>query len=581
MTSKSPNYFLVLFGLLAVLGSPFSLSAQELEETATEIATDSSGNEEVQDIFGDVIDVNVVNVEVVVTDKKGVPITGLTIEDFELLEDGRPMKITNFYAVEKGRTQGDEEPSDGPPGPPRQNLGRPQLTPIGVPEDQRLSLIIFLDHFHIPPLNRYRGMKEIRQFVTQNVGREDRVMLVTYTRSLKVELPFTSNGRLVAAALSKLEKVAGHASQRDSERRDAMERIEQARDDFTALSYARTYAESTFNDLTFTIRALKEFVNQLAGLPGRKVVLHVSDGIPMVAGQEVFQYIDSKFPSSTATSEAFSYDASRSFRELVAQANANRVTFYTLDAAGLRTYDSVSASNQGEAGRGVLVDSTRIANIQDTLHFLANGTGGKAIVNSNRVLPALRKVAEEFRNFYSLGFHPAHAGTGRLYRLKVKVKRKGTRVRYRESYRDKSVETRMSEGTLASLQFSVESNQHDIELLFGRPVRRDQGRHYLMPIRVRIPLKRVTLLPVNGSMEGRLRLFVAAQDLEGSTSEVQEITIPISIPEAELDPNQDQFYVYKMDLLMRKGGHEVAVGIRDDLAAETSFVRRKVDVGAV
>ncbi len=587
---------LALLGLAVVFSSPLLAQESETEavapaassseptaetkpETATassEVASNSEG--EIKDLFLETINVNLVNVDVVVTDKKGVPVMGLTKDDFELLEDGRPMKVTNFYAVQNGAPQGDGVDTD--PGARPGTLGRAQLSPIGVPEDQRLSLVVFIDHFNIHPLNRNRVTKEIRLFITQNVGPEDRVMLVTYTRSLKVEQPFTSDGRMVSAALSRLERVAGHASQRDSERKDAMERIEESNDDFTALAHARVYAESTLNDLTFTVRSLKEFVSQLAGLPGRKVVLHVSDGIPMVAGQDVFQYVESKFPNSSAINETFSYDMSRSFKELVALANANRVTFYTMDAAGLRTYDSVSASQQGEAGRGVLVDSTRIANIQDTLHFLANGTGGKAIVNRNRVLPALKQVAEDFRNYYSLGFNPAHAGTGRLYRLKVKVKRKGVRVRYRESYRDKSVETVMSEGTMASLDFKVESNEHNLELRFGQGVERDRGRHFLMPIKVRIPLKEVTLLPVDGTLEGRLRIFVAAKDWEGATSQVQETAVPISIPADQLDPSQEQVYIYNMELLMRKGSHEVAIGLRDDLAAETSFLRRRVNVGS-
>lgn len=48
--------------------------------------------------FFEEIEVNVVNVEVFVTDKKGNPVTDLTAEDFEILEDGKPVTITNFYA---------------------------------------------------------------------------------------------------------------------------------------------------------------------------------------------------------------------------------------------------------------------------------------------------------------------------------------------------------------------------------------------------------------------------------------------------------------------------------------------------
>ena len=54
-------------------------------------------------LFIDSVDVNVVNVDVYVTDKKGTRITGLTKDDFEIFEDKRPVAITNFYAVEAGK----------------------------------------------------------------------------------------------------------------------------------------------------------------------------------------------------------------------------------------------------------------------------------------------------------------------------------------------------------------------------------------------------------------------------------------------------------------------------------------------
>src|SRR5215203_626141 len=55
-----------------------------------------------QDQFGEAVDVNVVNVDVYVTDKNGRPVTGLRKEEFELREDGKRVEITNFEAVDRG-----------------------------------------------------------------------------------------------------------------------------------------------------------------------------------------------------------------------------------------------------------------------------------------------------------------------------------------------------------------------------------------------------------------------------------------------------------------------------------------------
>ncbi len=579
---KMVRLTLVVLWLLAVLGGPLTAqSTGPVRSPALEGRARLEVMDEAQELFLDNITVNVVNIEVVVTDKKGKQVRGLVADDFELFEDKRPMEISNFYAVDGGVPRADM--AGGQPVPGDEGIPGVPLEALTIPEDQRLNLIIFIDHFNIHALNRNRVMRDVRQFLLQTIKSEDRVMLMTYTRSLKVEQRFTSDPRLVSAALSSLEKNSGFANLRDTERQEVMRNIEDARSGSAAFSFARSYAESVFNDLTFTIKNLKQLVEQLAGLPGRKMVLHVSDGIPMVAAAEIFELVDGKYPGIGAINETFNYDTSRQFQQLVASANANRVTFNTLDAAGLRTSIFTDASHQGGVGRGNL-DSTLIHNLQDTLHILAEGTGGRAIVNRNRPLAALREVAEDFRNFYSLGFSPSHAGTGRLYRIRVrlkdKAKRKAYDVRYRDSYRDKSVETRMSDGTLAALNFSYEANTHGVKIEFGTPKKQSEGRHFLVPIDIRIPLGKVTLVPVEGSYQGRVRLFIAAMDSDGGKSPVEEASVPISIPAKQLDPEGRQQYVYSVELLMRKGGHEVAVGMRDDLAGSTSFVRRRIRVGA-
>ena len=293
------------------------------------------------------------------------------------------MAITNFYAVEGGKPSAASDPG---PAMVARPTGAPPA-PAPVPEDQRLYLVVYIDNFNIQPFNRNRVMRELRDFLSENVTREDQVMLVTYDRSLNVRRTFTSDPALVAAALVELEKVTGHAVHHDSERRDVLRRIEESESPQQALGFARSYAESVFNDLNFSIDALKKTVDMLAGMPGRKAVLYVSDGLPMSAGQEVFYAVEQKFGQTAGASltEGFRFDASRRFRELAAQANANRVTFYTIDAAGLRTYSSISAENSGGAGQGIFVDQITMSNLQSPLQYMAATTGGKAIINTNNV----------------------------------------------------------------------------------------------------------------------------------------------------------------------------------------------------
>jgi hypothetical protein len=55
-----------------------------------------------------------------------------------------------------------------------------------VPEDQRLNLVVYVDQQNITPINRNKLFRYLRQFLNTKLDRDDRVMLVTYNRSLKV-----------------------------------------------------------------------------------------------------------------------------------------------------------------------------------------------------------------------------------------------------------------------------------------------------------------------------------------------------------------------------------------------------------
>ena len=560
---------------LLLLWSASAFAQKEEKKDAKPAAPGAAGD---QGFYVESVNVNVVNVDVYVTDKSGKRIQGLTQDDFEIYENGKKVAVTNFYAVEGGKAKMiGEEPvvapdaaRPGPPGPPA------QAAPL--PEDQRLRLVVYIDNFNLHPFNRNRVMRELRAFLGHKLNRDDQVMLVTYDRELHVRRTFTSDPGLINDSLVELEKISAQAVHADSERRDALRNIEDSRSAAEALSHARSYAQSTFNDLSFSVDALKDQVGSLAGMPGRKAILYVSDGLQMIAGQDVYYAVQSKYgEQSTGLTEAMQFDVSRRLIELTATANANRVTFYTIDAAGLRVYSSISAEN-ATAGQGVYVDSIQISNLQSSLQMLAEKTGGVAIINANQVTPQLEKLAQDFGTYYSLGYSPPHYGDGRYYKIDVKVKQKGLQVRHREGYRDKSPDSRMTDGTLAALNFPFEDNKFGVELEFGQPVPREGG-HYLVPVVVKIPIGKLVLVPREQTQEARVRLYIAAMDEKGGVSDVQQVQLPISIPAADVAAAVGKHYAYSVNLLMRRGDQKVAVGVRDDVAGESSFVSRVLRVG--
>lgn len=552
--------------LLTLVLSPGAASGQE--EGEAEQPPDQG--------FAEAVDVRVVNVEVFVTDKRGEPITGLTVDDFEVREDGRPVAISNFYAVE-GRQRVGERGAEAA----TETTGPRQ--PSSAERQQRLHLVVYVDNFNIHPFNRNRVFRRLRTFLRDNLTEYDRVMLVSYDRTLNLRQPFTGDPGLVNSALYELEDVSGHAVNADSERRSVLQAIERAQNPSEAMLELRPYAESLYSDLSFTLSALEEMVESLAGLEGRKAILYVSDGLPMKAGADLFYLVQRKFDSSPVMTQMMDFDATRDFRSLANRANSNGVVFYAIDAGGLRTLAS-SSVQMGQAptpDSSTLADSMYIQNIQEPLRFLADSTGGYAIVNTNDIGDDLLRIANDFQSYYSLGYTPAHAGDGRLHRIDVELRdgRKGLRVRHRTSYRDKSSATRMIDGTLAALRYGMAENPLGVLVEVGRATAREDGL-FLVPVRIAIPLDRVVLVERDDRYIGRARLYIGAIDDNNGISEVSNVAVPIEIPADRYEEALGQSYPYQTTLLMRGGAHRLAVGLRDELGASESYVQESVVVGA-
>jgi VWFA-related protein len=141
--------------------------------------------------FMDTIDVNVVNVEVMVTDREGMPVTDLGPESFTLWEDGEQVELTNFFAVTGKQVLPPETAND-------------ELTIRPTPDTQRLQLVLLVDELNIRPENRNRMLDELRDYLTQRRDAGDLMMLVRTGDQIVVEQAFTDDTDLVLEAIGRM-----------------------------------------------------------------------------------------------------------------------------------------------------------------------------------------------------------------------------------------------------------------------------------------------------------------------------------------------------------------------------------------
>ncbi|HKH48419.1 MAG TPA: VWA domain-containing protein [Thermoanaerobaculia bacterium] len=605
-----------------------------------------------QEGFSEQVQVDVVNVDAFVTDKAGNPVPGLQKKDFEIREDGKRVDISNFEAVDRGAEPAAPAASQDDPQMPSMELT------LGAAPADAMQLVVYIDNFNLRPANRARVLRQLREFLTRELRPSDRVMLVTYDLGMQVRLPFTTDRAALGRALDGVGLLAANGSEAERARQAAIQQILDIQERTKTTDHmdgrkpggrarsggsgggggeggegeegggdsaleidplcpldiaqpARSYAETSRQQILGNIAALKVMVNSLSGLPGRKTLLHVSDGISVTPGEELFQALfelcggggvtsglsssqaggmipvdtaalgnTNSYQGRNAMIDAQAYSTATEWSALAAHANTQRVTLYTLQASGLEAPASSSAE-AGPSDRMLHLGSVatiEMQNRQSSLSVMAADTGGRATFNANDVRPALARMRDDFDRYYSLGFTPRHSGDGREHRIEVRVKRKGLQVRHPLSYRDKPAMERAVDRTLAALFFGSEDNPLDVSLEIGEVTPGAQGG-YTVPVRLRIPLQKMFFRQTEEAYEGRLRLLVATQSGSGGTSKVRQVQVPVKVPKDMALIAFGQFYVYELALNLGPGEQRVAVAVRDEGTAQTSFLARGLRVG--
>jgi len=547
--------------------------------------------------FVDSVDVQVVEVDVVVTDRKGRPVKGLALEDFELYVDGRPAEIANFYESAILLEQ--------PAG--RRNRERPAVrsgdTP-GAAKEGALTVVFYLDDPNIYPSHRTRLLRRLENAVEPWRSMDANFMLARFVNRLEVLVPPTRELNAIVEGAATVPKGSPRAIENgDGARRFAIRSLIDSHEACARtlcrpchdnwgelLSLARQYADNQATNTAIAADGLADLVTTLAGVPGKKAIVYMTDGLPQRPGISILEYLGNELcrdlrpsaPSETMA-EMMQYDESRRFNRISAHANANRVTFYGLDAGGVRSANTDISLDNPRLAPSFHNVSLMAMNAQSGLHLLAHETGGKALINANDLSILLDDMTGQLSASYSLGFVPEQHNLGQVRQISVQLAPgadKGRRIAYRRTYRNKSLDERLAERLLSVAYLGNPENPLEAVVELGGTKLLEKKIHELT-VGVSVPTESVLSLPgkdaVSPNANSRLRLWlVAVEDENGARTTVRQKAIDVG--GAAGVAAEDGSYRFEVAMNLPEGDYQVAVGIRDETTGLTSLIREPVSV---
>lgn len=554
--------------------------------------------------FGSV-DVSIVNLDVVVTDRDGRPVKGLGRDDFRLLVDGEPVEILNFYSAS------DDLPDAGPKAGVREGPGD-----LVQPASQRLWLVVYVDSSSIRGPDRNRVISQLKTLLVEKLGQGDRVMIVAQNTGQEIRHQFGDPLDDALAVLDEIGNEIGGVGQYESARlqilntmaRGSAARIQQQpsaglgalqRDPRlieaeTVLNDIYSWVQWRRSGLRTSASRMEALLDALSGLDGRKALLYVGEGTPYRVGQSLFQaWVDRYQPmfasmpqpptrlvTLNAAREASRYSVQRDYARLAEHAAASRVTYYAIDASRSVSAVGISAELPGATGT-MANESNRWLAQQESLQRLVSTTGGRYITDLDRVDQVVDGLREDFTEYYSLGFAPQGEADGESRSVEVELADPDLEVRHRSTFRAKDLTERMAEQLYAALYLDVAPNPLSVglEVVSSEPA--DEKGQYNVTLLARIPLSSLLLVPQADELLGRATTWLAVANDEGGMSDVHGRRLPIRVPEKELGAAIGQDVGYTLEILVGKGRQQVALVVRDELAVISSTITLQLDDGEV
>ncbi len=500
---------------------------------------------------------------VVVKDKTGNPISGLTAKDFTVTEDGVPqtIKIAEYQQL----------PTDAAPlvTPGTQEnitiynrLSRTQLapeTPGNLKYKDRRLMALYFDMSNMPPPDQMRALAAAETFIRKDMTQADLLSIMRYSGgSVDVLQDFTSDRDKLLSILETIIVGEGQGS---------VDSVSDASAADTGAAFGQDDSEFNIFNTDRQLAALQTAAQKLGKLNEKKQLLYFASGMRLNG-----------------------VDNQAQLHATVDAAIRAGVAFWTFDARGLVASAPLGDATQGSpggaamyTGGSALANTTRFQQSQDTLFALAGDTGGKAFLDNNDLTKGIVQAQQSESNYYILGYYTTNTAlNGKFRKVKVTVNPELTAsLDYRQGYyagkvfgkftvadKERQLEDAlMLADPITDLTIAMEINYFQLN-----------RAEYFVPIVVKIPGRELALAKRGGAEHTLIDFIGEIKDAYGGTT-VQNVYDKVNIKlsdstAAELAKSPVE---YDFGFTMLPGKYSIKFLARDDETGrigtfQTSFV---------
>jgi len=519
--------------------------------------------------------VDLVQVDTVVTDGKGRHVTDLKAEDFVILEDGRPQRVTNCEYIS---TETDAAVPTPVPGAPLKR------------EDVRRSMAIVVDDLSLAIEDVHTLREGLRKFV-DDLGPGDLVAVVRTSGGMGILQQFTTDKEILRAAVGQIrfngfsasggtaaESAAATKVGADAEAAGILKPVPEL-DSLARMNEGLRHQSLVMGALS----ALEYVIEGLRLLPGRKSVMFFSSNVSV---RDTFEPGgDGSIPQ---TSQEVSTAAAAAVRRLANLANRASVVLYTVDPRGVQViHASVGPTGRISSGAGEYM-----RNRQDTqagLQALADDTGGLFLRNSNDLAWTARQIANHQKGYYLVGYVPDEAAAAAhrpddFHRIQVKVKRPGVEVKFRKGYQgsldaDVAPAPSPSDSMLSAVVSPFAPS--DVALQLTPVLLRDAKDGYLVRSFLHVDGSGLSFgePTANDIRTASLHLLTAAFGDNGVVVDQVTRELPLRVPTQYLEHLKKAGLIVEINLPVRKAGlYQIRAVVRDPVTGRQGSARQFLPV---